>query len=139
MWYYWLFIIIILAIIELSTTNLITIWYIISAFLALVLSFFIDSAIILFSVFVLVGTILLITTKPILEKKLKINKEKTNLDRVVGMKGIVTEALDKNKPGEVLVDGKRWTAISNEQLQKEEEIEVLEIQGVKLIVRKVGE
>ena len=38
--------------------------------------------------------ILLITTRDILEKKL-VSKEKTNLDRIIGLKGVVTEEIDE--------------------------------------------
>ncbi len=134
--YYWLLLIIILAIIEISTTNMVTIWYMASAFVALILSFFIDNQFVLFSVFVVLGTILLITTKPILEKKLVIKKEKTNLDRVVGMSGKVTERITEGKNGEVLVDNKRWTAYSSETLELDDSVVVVKINGVKLEVRK---
>lgn len=136
MWYYWLFLVILLAIIEISTNNMVTIWYILSAFVALILSFFVDSFVVLFFIFVVLGTILLITTKPILDKRIKIKKEKTNLDKVVGMTGITTLDISPNKNGEVLVDGKRWTAFSEEQIKINEKVVVLEIQGVKLKVRR---
>ena len=133
----WLGIIIILTLIELSTTNLVTIWYIASGFISLVLSFFVDNYFIQFLVFVLVGTILLFTTRDYLLKFIKVKNEKTNLDRVVGMIAIVTEEIKKNKPGEVKVDGKRWTAIADKKIKVDSTVKVLEIDGVKLKVEEV--
>ena len=65
------------------------------------------------------------------------NKQKTNLDRVVGMEGIVTEKISKNNPGEVKVDGKRWTAISDKTIEEGKTVKILKIEGVKLIVEEV--
>lgn len=135
----WLGLVITLTLIEVLTTNLVTIWYIVSALIALILSLFIDSYLVQFSVFVILGTILLFTTRDYLLKLIVKKKEKTNLDRVIGMTGIVTEEITKNKPGEVKVDGKRWTAIANKKIKAESTVEVLEINGVKLKVEEVKE
>lgn len=132
----WLGLIITLTLIELLTANLVTVWYIASAILALILSIFIDNYLIQFSVFVIVGTILLFTTRDYLMKLLVKKKEKTNLDRVVGMTGVVTEEISKNKPGEVKVDGKKWTAISDKKIKVDSIVKILEIDGVKLKVEE---
>ena len=75
---------------EAISINLTSIWFVISGIVSLILSFFIDSFIIQFSVFVILNVILLITIKPILNIFLKGNNEKTNFDGVVEMKDIVT-------------------------------------------------
>ena len=133
----WLGIIIILTLLEVITVNLVTIWFIASAIVSLILSLFIDSFFIQFCVFVVLGIILLLTTREHMLKLLCNNKEKTNLDRVVGMDAIVTVEIGKNKPGEVKVDGKRWTAISNKKIKVDSTVKVLEIDGVKLKVEEV--
>lgn len=135
----WLGILIILTLLELATVNLVTIWYIVSALISLVLSIFIDSFFIQFLVFVILGTILLFTTRDHLMKLIGERKEKTNLDRVVGMEAIVTEEISKNKPGEVKVDGKKWTAVSSKKIKVDSIVKVLEIDGVKLKVEEVKE
>ena len=135
----WLGLVITLTLIEVLTTNLVTIWYIVSALIALVLSFFIDNYLIQFSVFVIIGTVLLFTTRDYLLKLLVKNKEKTNLDRVIGMTAIVTEEISKNNPGEVKVDGKKWTAVASKKIKVDSTVKVLEIDGVKLKVEEVSE
>jgi membrane protein implicated in regulation of membrane protease activity len=90
-------------------------------------------------VFVVLGVILLLTTRNVLEKYLKPKSIKTNLDRVVGMNALVTEDIDKFNVGEVKVDGKKWSAISNQKIVRGEEVIVEKIDGVKLIVKKRGE
>lgn len=132
----WLIIILFLGFIEAITVNLVTIWFVISGIVSLILSFFIDDFIIQFSVFVILGILLLITTRSWLNKVFKINKYKTNLDRVIGMRGIVTEKITKNSPGEVKVDEKRWMAVSDKTINVDNDVKILEIDGVKLKVEK---
>jgi len=133
--YFWIFIIILLSIIEASTVNLTTIWFIVSALITLLLSFVCDNIIIQFASFVILGIVLLITTKPLV-KKIFNNNTKTNLDRVIDMKGIVTLDIEPLKVGEVKVDGKIWSAISSEKLCVGDIVKILEIDGVKLKVKK---
>ena len=135
-WIIWIMIIIALAFIEAITVNLVTIWFIVSALLSLAISFFHVPFIWQFGVFVLVGILLMFTTRPILKKWIKPKDIKTNSDRVIGMNGIVTEEISKNVIGEVKVDGKRWSAISSKKIAIGEEIIVDEIDGVKLKVHK---
>lgn len=138
-WLVWLILVILLALIEIITINLATIWFVISGIVALIASLFIDNYIIQFGIFVILGVILLITTKPILTKFIKQHTTKTNLDRIIGMTGIVTEKITKAENGEVKVDGKRWTAYADKTIKVGETVKVLEIKGVKIKVEKVGE
>ena len=138
-WVFWLIIIIFLAVLEVLTVNLVSVWFIASALVSLVLSFFVDSFYIQFLVFGVLGIILMLTTRPLLNKYIKPKNVKTNLDRVIGMSGVVTEEIKKNVIGEVKVDGKRWSATSNKKLKVGDEIVVLAIDGVKLQVRKEEE
>lgn len=136
MQYMWLIVSIFLGVIELITINLTTIWFVVSAICALLVSFFIDSFLIQMCIFVILGIVLLITTKPMLTKMLKTKDEKTNIDRVIGMIGVVTEDISKNNIGEVKVDGKRWSAISDKEIKKGTNVKVLEVNGVKLKVEE---
>lgn len=136
MFYFWLALIIFLGIVEVATVNLTTIWFVISGLISLFLSFFVDEFIIQFGVFVILGIILLITTRKWLIKVLTPSKVSTNFDRIIGMTGIVTEKIEKNSLGEVKVDGKKWTAVSDKTIEVDSIVKVLEIDGVKLKVRK---
>ncbi len=136
MWILWLVVIVLLVFLEVSTINLVCVWFILSGLVSLILSFFIESFYILFAVFVLLGLVLMVLTRPILVKKLARKNVKTNSDRVLGMEGVVTEEINKLKIGEVKVDGKRWSAISDEKIEVGTTIIVESIDGVKLVVRK---
>ena len=136
MWMIWLIIIFLLIIAEVSTINLVSIWFIASGIVSLIISIFYDNFYVQFAVFVILGIILLLTTRKFLERFIKPKKESTNLDRVIGMEALVTESIKKHVIGEVKVDGKRWSAISEEALSEGEEVIIEKIDGVKLIVRK---
>ena len=136
MWLVWLIIVLVLAFIELATVNLVSIWFIASGIVSLIVSIFYDNFYVQFAIFVILGIILLLTTRKFLEKLIKPKEVKTNLDRVVGMEAIVTEDIKKHEIGEVKVDGKKWSAESKEVLKVGDEVIVEAINGVKLKVRK---
>lgn len=132
--YIWLGIVIILAIIECLTINLTTIWFVLSGIIALIISIFTDSFLLQFGLFSILGVILMILTKPLLTKKLKVKSVRTNLDRIIGMEGVVTETIQPFEPGEVKVDGKRWTAIAKTMIETGTLVRIDEISGVKVKV-----
>lgn len=135
-WMYWLIAMLVLSFIEIITINLVTIWFVVSAGLALITSLFVDSFYVQFLVFGIAGLVLMVLTRPMLNKLLKKDKEKTNLDRVIGMNGVCTEEIKRNVVGEVKVDGKRWSATSQEKINVGDEVLITDISGVKLIVKK---
>lgn len=136
LWVLWLIIVIVLAVIEVMTVNLVSVWFIASGLISLFLSFFIDSFFWQFAIFVILGLIFMIITRPLLVKKFGKSDVKTNLDRVIGMKGIVTSDISKLKVGEVKVDGKTWSAIADKKIEAGTTVIVEAIDGVKLVVRK---
>lgn len=138
-WIVWLIIVILLTLIELMSLNLTTIWFVASGIVALVFSLFNENYVLQFGVFVIVGVLLLITTKPFLVKHLHKKDVKTNVDRIIDMEGIVTEKITKNNNGEVKVDGKKWTAFADKTIEEGKTIKVLRIDGVKLKVEEVKE
>ena len=136
-WVMWLVVVVLLAIIEASTVNLVSIWFVISGLVALIVSLFTEAFYIQFGVFVLLGIILLVITKPAMNKMLKEKETKLNLERILGMEGIVTEQIEKNKIGEVKVDGKLWSAVSDVKIPVNSVVKAISMEGVKLVVEKV--
>ena len=138
MFYTWLIFVVLLAIIEMITTSLVSIWFILSGILAMIASIFTDNITIQISIFVLFGVLFMLLTRKTI-KKIIPKKEKTNLDRIIGMEGIVTEKITKNQPGEVKVDGKKWTAVSDKSIPEGNVVKILEINSTKLIVKRMEE
>ena len=135
---WWLVLFIFLVIVELSTVNLVSIWFAVGALVASVVSLFLDNWVIQVAVFVLVSLLILVILKPFM-KKFKGQKVATNLDRVIGQIGIVTEEIQKLVQGEVKVGGRYWTATANKKIKKDAKVKVESIDGVKLVVREVKE
>ncbi|MBR4262878.1 MAG: NfeD family protein [Bacilli bacterium] len=134
--YFWFVMILVLSFIELITINLVTVWFVASAIVAWILSFFDIPFAVQFAVFVVLGIVLLITTRKQLTKWLNKTKHKTNLDRVLEMTGVVTKEITKNENGEVKVDGKRWTAVADKKIEVGATVKILRIDGVKLVVEE---
>lgn len=135
-WIFWLILVIILSILEAVTVNLVSIWFVISGIITMILSFIITDTAVLSSIFVILGILFLIITRPIVAKLRNISNDKTNLDRIIGMEGVVTLDITKNSVGEVKVDGKRWSAVCKKKCLKGDTVVVEAIDGVKLIVKK---
>ena len=134
----WLIIVICLAILEMATVSLVSIWFVLSGILAMIASIFIDSILVQTAIFVIFGVLFMLLTKNAV-KKMVPKKTKTNLDRIIGMEGIVTEKITKSKPGEVKVDGKRWTAVADKSIPEGSTVKILEINSTKLTVERMEE
>lgn len=106
----WLGIVILCLVIEGFTMGLTTIWFSISALVVLFLSFTPLSLFFQFLIFLVLGLVLLFSTRPIALKKLHLWKEKTNIDEIVGTKCIVTKEITPLESGEVKERGRFWTA-----------------------------
>jgi membrane protein implicated in regulation of membrane protease activity len=136
----WLFIFVILLLIESLTFNLITVWFAVGAFGAFVATYFTGDLLLQFLVFTIVTSISLVLTRPLVRKLLKGRGHvKTNLDSVIGAIGIVETEIKPNALGRVSVLGKDWSAKSDKPLKAGSKVEILAIEGVKLIVRKKEE
>lgn len=136
-WLIWLVIVILLGLVEAATVNLVSIWFIASGIITLFLSLFVSSFVMQFAVFVILGIVFLIATRKKLLDYQTEEDTKLNLERVIGMEGIVTQKITKNEIGEVKVDGKLWSAVSNTSIKENEPVLIKGIDGVKLVVEKV--
>ncbi len=129
----------VLAITEMMTYNLVTIWFALGAVAAFLLSLFSVPVWIQVTAFVFVSAILLIFTKPLVKRKLDAKKIPTNADRVIGAEAVVTQEIDPlNGSGLVKVFGQVWSAKSEDETEIAvgEKVTVKQIQGVKLVVSK---
>ncbi|MBQ9934903.1 MAG: NfeD family protein [Lachnospiraceae bacterium] len=135
----WLVIAAILIVSEIVSLGLTTIWFAGGAIVAAVLAHFGAHWIVQILVFAIVSFVLLVLTRPIAQKHLMKDMEKTNIDGLIGVTGLVTETIDNTKAeGVVVLDGKEWTArsVSGEIIEKDSKVKVDSISGVKLMVTK---
>lgn len=132
----WLALIFTFLLIEGITLNLVTIWFAVGALCAFVTSYFTNSIMIQLIVFIIFTTLSLLFTRPLLNKYVKRNIKNTNIDMTIGKIGIVTQDISPLKNGRVNVLGKSWMATSSNEIKKGTKVEVLEIQGAKIIVKE---
>ncbi len=137
----WLIIAVILLIIEAITVGLVTIWFAGGALVTIFIAFLTDSFIIQFISFVLISTLLLVFTRPLLNKYFEKDKIKTNVDSLIGEQGIIISASNKLDSAQAKIKSQIWTVIekNGKKLEKDTKINVLSIEGVKLIVEKKEE
>lgn len=140
MWQFWLIAAGVFLIGEIFTVGFLIFWLGIAALLSMLVSFFTDNLIIQGAVFVIASGILIFFTKPFVDKYVTRNQKsvKTNAFSVIGKKGIVTKEMShSSKFGQVKVDEEIWTAVSEDSSEIAEgtEIEVVKIDGVKLVVK----
>lgn len=135
----WAILGVMLLIIESMTVSLTSIWFAIGAFSAMVLAILnlpFWAQIISFLVF---SIVMAIFTRPFFVKYLKIGTTKTNVDSLIGKEAIVTQVIEPFKTGQVKLNGQIWTALSenHEPIEVAQRVEVLRIEGVKLIVKEI--
>ena len=137
MWQIWLIASGIFFIIEIFTVGFFVFWLGVAALIAMVISFFIDNVIFQASVFVISSGLLILATRPLVNKIVKKDAIPTNVYSLVGKKGIVIEDINwANGTGQIKVEGDIWSAQTKEKVNipKGTEVEIESIEGVKVYV-----
>lgn len=138
-WFQWMWLGIFLGalLLELSTTHLVSIWISLAAVPTYILSLLDVNPVIQIVVFLVVATLLLLFTRPLVVSYFKTNEIKTNVDSVIGQKAICIERISSNTVGAVQLKTRVWSAISEEDIEVNDEVKILDVEGVKLIVQKI--
>lgn len=134
----WLVLVVVLAVIEATTVQLICIWFACGAVCALISSLITENIGIQIVVFVVSSLLFLIFTKEMV-KRIKPKYEKTNASSLIGKRAIILEAVDEDAhTGTVKLSGVIWSVESTDGKRIEEGTRVIveDIEGVRLKVRK---
>lgn len=134
----WVAVAIIAIIVELQTTDLSSIWATLGGIVAMIVAFFCHMWWVQLLVFIVITLLGLFLIKPYVKRYIKRNEVKTNSDALVGKVAIVTEDIKDGLVGAVRLEGKEWSALARnpeDSLEKDSKVEVLAIEGVKLIVK----
>ncbi len=135
----WLVICIIALIIESLTTELVSIYFSFGALISMICAilgvYFWPQV----WIFVLVAAVSLFTTRPLFLKYFKKNEIKTNVDALVGKRFTLTKEITSTERGEVNVSGIVWSVVTNDNssIEVNSTVEVLSLDGSKLIVKKI--
>ena len=135
----WLTVAVLFGIAEVLTTSLTLIWFSIGALVVLALSGIITNIILQLIIFAIVSIFLLVIATKKIVKTDKDYKYETNLQGILSKQGVVKEEIFPYKTGIVSINGEDWSAISinNEGIGVGTIVEIVKIEGVKLIVRCV--
>ena len=137
----WLIVAGVFYVIEVMSMQLVSIWLVAGSIGAAFAALFGASFAVQLWVFFIVSLLFLIILRPIAKSKLQSKPVSTNVDRVIGMNGIVTEPVDNlAMTGRVTANGLSWSArtpVDSMRLSEGDKIKVLAIDGVKLIVEPV--
>ncbi len=143
MWVFWLIASGVFFILEIFTTGFLVFWLGIAGLLAMATSFITSSIAIQTIVFVISSCILIVLTRPLINKLLKFDKSNTlstNVYSLINKTGIVVEDINHlNYTGKVKISGELWSAISDIDIKKDTQVRVLQIDGVKLKVEPLKE
>ena len=92
-----------------------------------------------FIAFLVVTGGMLLAVRPIARNYLKTNVINTNVDRLIGKVAVCTKMINVGERGEVKIDGKYWMAVttSEDDIDIDEKVEVLAVEGVKLVVDRI--
>lgn len=135
----WLLAAVILAVIEAATVQFVSLWFACGAVCAFIAAFFTKSIAVQLVVFVVTSVLFLVFAGRYVRRLTK-NKTATNADSLIGKTAILTETADNERAtGELKINGLTWMARPESGvIEAGERVEIVRIDGVKLIVRKEG-
>ena len=138
--YVWIALAIVMVLVEITTVQLVSVWFMVGALCTALTTLFTDSIVIQLAVFVGVSLLALLVTRPLV-RRLKENRVqlRTNIDRLPGEKGVMLKPVENTESvGQAKVLGKVWSVkTDNPPLKEGDTVRVIAVDGVKLIVEKV--
>lgn len=137
----WILVAIICGAIEIFTVGFWFLWLAIAGVIvALLVQFGLLPALeIQLLVFALLTLLLIIFTRPLVVKFVKSNDKVSNVKALIGQHGITLTSIVPMQFGQVKVNGEIWTSVAEEELEENTRVEVMGIDGVKLIVKKASD
>lgn len=137
--YIWFLVVVTMALLEVGTSQLVSIWFVISGIVAFFMSITGCRISVQAIAFLIVAIVLLLFTRPFVHRWISFEPEDTNLGRYIGKEAVVISEVNNSiGAGQVNVEGKIWSAISlnGENLCINDRVTVRGIKGVKLLVEK---
>lgn len=134
----WTILAIVFAVLEGITLGLTTIWFAMGSLAGMVMAMLGFGVPVQLTAFMVFALLTFAFIRPLAQKVLKVGNTKTNVDSLIGKRGLVHVAITPYKVGQVKVNGQIWTSkaeLDDAEIPVGQEIEVLRVDGVKLIVR----
>lgn len=133
--------VVIFAVTEALTSGLVSIWFAVGALVALIGAIFGADTFTQFILFLTVSVVCFVLIRNRAVKSIKTNPEKTDIDRIVGKKVVITQTTGNNaNTGYAQINDVQWKvrSVDDETIEPGEVMIVEKIEGVSLIVRKDG-
>lgn len=130
----WLVAAVLFFIVEAAVPGLVSVWFGMAAVVTMLVSPFVKNFLYEFYIFIILSGILFFFTRKI-AKSWK-EKRKDKIDRI---RGTVVEVKSINDKGlyEIYLDGKNWTGKSSDSLEVGEKVQVVDIEGIRLVLKKL--
>jgi len=139
-WLYWLIAAGVFFLGEILSPSFILFWFGIGALAAAGLALTPIGLYYQVAAFIVISTILLLFTRPLMKRLIKHNNVESNVYAMAGKKGIVIQEINNILgTGQVKVSGEVWQARSSDdnQIPAQTEVEIVKVEGVKVIVSQV--
>ncbi len=75
--------------------------------------------------------------RSIVKQKITVVTKKTNIDKLIGKKAVVITAMTPDTAGMVRLGDEDWRASAEDVIYEKEKVEVVGIEGVTLLVKKI--
>lgn len=137
LWILWIALTVLFAVTEVSTVNLVSVWFVGGSLVALLTQLLGGPVWLQITLFFVISAGLLACLRPFVKKFVTPRKTPTNVDMVFGREAYVTEAIDNLRgTGAVKLDGKVWTArsLQDTTVPAGTLVKIVKLEGVKLFV-----
>ncbi|MBO8139827.1 MAG: NfeD family protein [Thermosipho sp. (in: Bacteria)] len=125
---------------EIVTPTFFIFWFGLGGIAAALVAYFVGNTIWELVTFIVVSSILVLLTRPLVNKMTGGQPRKINVDEIIGKKALVIEEIDnKSGKGIVKINGDTWRAFSvNDEvkIKKGEYVKILRVEGAHLVVEK---
>ena len=137
MMWIWLGVLVVSLVVEFATADMVSIWFFVAAIPSFVIALFEGAIWLQITLFIVLTIVLFFFTRPVVMRYFKVNEIKTNVDSIVGQEGVVIERISSNGKGRVQLRLNDWAAVAHEDIEVDEHVRVLDVEGATLIVEKI--
>ena len=139
LWIVWLIVAAVLLVVELNTTALVSIWFVLAAIVTAIIAPFWDNIIAQVIIFFVLSAVFLILFRKLYKNKIQ-GKYDTDVEYTPVGKLAVTEETVTKHEGKVRVDGVFWKAVCDEaEISPGTTVSVVSAEGTTLKVKSISE
>ena len=132
----WIFIAIIFVMLELITTTFFLVWFGLGSIVAAILNYFGFDIYVQLLGFIIVSTILILSTRKFANKITPESSKKTTAERLIGKTAKILRQIDENTYV-VRVAGEEWSAHTNDSVDVDDVVKIVGINSIILVIEKI--